>query len=244
MTNLVARVIKWAVVLAMPVFLVLTATRIMFTGWFPRWEYARPGFPPDPYGFTQEQRLEYGLASIEFLNSTQPPEQAVEIIAALRLPDSDQPLFTPDELSHMVDVKRLTDRIWVVWLLSLGIVVGGSAILLARQTTRRQAYLAWRNGGAFTAALLAVLVIFILLSWRTFFVAFHDVFFPPGTWTFDWQNSLIRIFPDKFWFDAFSIPLGAVFLVSLALWGLGYLLVRRTADAPDTSAIAMAAQKG
>jgi integral membrane protein (TIGR01906 family) len=239
-----ARLIKWAVVVAMPVFLVLTATRIMFTGWFPRWEYARPTFPADPYGFTQEDRLEYGLASITFLNSSLPPEQAVDILAALRLPDSDQALFTPAELSHMVDVKRLTDRIWVVWWISLGIVVAGSAILLAGRASRRQGYLAWRNGGALTAVLLAALVVFILLSWRTFFIMFHDVFFPPGTWTFDWENSLIRIFPDKFWFDAFSIPLVAVFLVSLVLWALGYWLARRMPAQPDAGAMTVAAQKG
>ena len=144
----------------------------------------------------------------------------------------------------MEDVKRLTDRLMTVWLISLVVVVGGSAILLASKGARRQAYLALRNGGALTAGLLAVLVVFILLSWQTFFITFHDVFFPPGTWTFDWESSLIRIFPDKFWFDAFSIPLGAVFLLSLALWGIGSLLVRRTPETPDMSTMATAAQKG
>jgi integral membrane protein (TIGR01906 family) len=132
----------------------------------------------------------------------------------------------------------------VVWWISLGIVVAGSAILLAGRASRRQGYLAWRNGGALTAVLLAALVVFILLSWRTFFIMFHDVFFPPGTWTFDWENSLIRIFPDKFWFDAFSIPLVAVFLVSLVLWALGYWLARRMPAQPDAGAMTVAAQKG
>jgi integral membrane protein (TIGR01906 family) len=241
-SDLLVRVLKWAIVVAMPAFLVLTATRIMFTGWFPRWEYARPDFPPDPYGFTQEERTDYALASIAFLNSSLPPEQAAPIIGDLRLPGSDHPLFDPNEMSHMIDVKRLTDRLIRVWLLATGIVVVGSIILLARQMTRRQAYLAWRNGGALTTILLGVLVLFALLSWRTFFVAFHDVFFPPGTWTFDWENSLIRIFPDKFWFDAFLLPLGAVLVVSVALWVIGFVLVRHS-PAPTTSMQA-AAQKG
>ncbi len=244
MNSWIARSIKWTVVVALPFFLVLTAVRIMFTGWFPRWEYTRVSFPPDPYGFTTEQRLEYSLASIEFLNSPLPPEQAIDIIGVLRLPNSGQSLFTPEELSHMEDVKRLTDRLKTVWLISLVVVVGGFAILLASKGNRRQAYLALRNGGALTAGLLAVLVIFALLSWRSFFVTFHDVFFPPGTWTFSWESSLIRIFPDKFWFDAFLIPLGAVFLLSLALWGLGSLLVRRTPETPTLSTMATAAQKG
>jgi integral membrane protein (TIGR01906 family) len=238
------RLLKWLVVLAMPIFLVLTVTRLMFTGWFPRWEYARPGFPSDPFGFTAEQRMEYAVASIGFLNSPQPPEQAVTILAALRLPDSNQPLFAPNELSHMVDVKRLTDRIWSVWLISVVIVVIGSIVLLARRATRRLAYLAFRDGGALTAGLLAALFVFILLSWRSFFILFHDIFFPPGTWTFEWENSLIRIFPDKFWFDAFSLPLAAVFLFSLMLWVLGRFLARRAPQEVVTGPMTAAARKG
>jgi len=179
------------------------------------------------------------------LNSPQPPEQAVQILEDLRQPDSDQPLFASNELSHMVDVKRLTDRLIRVWLVATLIAVVGSIFLLARKVTRRQAYLAWRNGGALTAVLLGALVVYALLSWRTFFVAFHDVFFPPGTWTFDWENSLIRIFPDKFWFDAFLLPLGTVFLLSLALWALGFVLARRSpAPSPPPTAMQAAAGKG
>jgi uncharacterized membrane protein len=40
-------------------------------------------------------------------------------------------------------------------------------------------------GGGLTALLLVGLALFVLLSWRQFFITFHDVFFPPGTWTFD-----------------------------------------------------------
>jgi uncharacterized membrane protein len=34
------------------------------------------------------------------------------------------------------------------------------------------------------------------------FVAFHQVFFAAGTWTFEYSDTLIRLFPNRFWFDA------------------------------------------
>ena len=101
----------------MPILLVLGSARIMVNTWYPRYEYAKPDFPPDTYGFTQAQRLELGTVSIDFLNTPQPPDAAIKLLEDLRLPGTDSmPLFTVYELSHMVDVKRLMDVLWRVLL--------------------------------------------------------------------------------------------------------------------------------
>jgi integral membrane protein (TIGR01906 family) len=212
----------------MPVFLVLTSARVLINDWYPRYEYAKPDFPPDPYGFTQEQRLELGLASIHYLQRSEPPEQAIVLLAALRLPGTDQSLFSRPELSHMIDVKRLTDTLWVVHLVSGVIVVGGLVLLLARADTRKEGYRALLTGGLLTSGFLLALVLFVLLSWQTFFVTFHDIFFAPGTWTFDRSDSLIRLFPDKFWSDAGTILTVGALIAGLLVAGVGYLLGRRT----------------
>jgi integral membrane protein (TIGR01906 family) len=213
-----------AVVLAMPFFLVLTVTRVLIADWYPRHEYAKPDFPPDPYGFTQAERLELSLVSIHYLQRPEPPEMAIEMLKAQRLPGTDQPLFNQYELSHMMDVKRLTDTLWKVHIAAGVIVLAGLIWLLARRETRTAGFNALLYGGGLTAVLLVGLVVFVLLSWREFFITFHDVFFPPGTWTFDWSNSLIRLFPDKFWFDAGTIlTVGSLILgllVALAGWFL------------------------
>jgi len=82
-------------------------------------------------------------------------------------------------------------------------------------------------GGALTSGLLVVLIALVLLSWRWFFVAFHDVFFPPGTWTFDWTDSLIRLFPDRFWFDAGVLLVGGALVVGVLVMVVGWALGRR-----------------
>ncbi len=137
MNRILVIVLRWLVILAMPILLVLGSARIMVNTWYPRYEYAKADFPPDRYGFTQAQRLEFGTVSIDFLNAPQRPEVAIKLLEDQRLPGTENmPLFTVYELGHMVDVKRLTDMLWRVLLGAAIIVVGGLIILLARRSTR------------------------------------------------------------------------------------------------------------
>lgn len=220
-------IIRWLVALAVPVFLFLLTARILVNTWYPRFEYAKPDFPPDPYGFTQAQRVELGSICIDYLNSPQSPEGAIGMLEALRLPGTDGPLFNEYELSHMIDVKRLTDVLWRVLLAASIIVVGGSAVLLARRPTREDGAAALFVGGALTSGLLATLITLVLLSWRWVFIGFHDIFFAPGTWTFDWTDSLIRLFPDRFWFDAGVLLASGALALGLLVTLAGWLLGRR-----------------
>ncbi len=221
--------LRWLITLALPVFIVLVAARVVVNTWYPRFEYAKPDFPPDSYGFTQAQRLELGAICIDFLNAPEPPDEAIRMLVALRLPGTSQPLFNTYELSHMIDVKRLTDVLWRVLLAAGIIVVAGLAGLLARRATRRDGYAALFMGGALTSGLLAVMIALVLLSWRWFFIAFHDIFFAAGTWTFDWSDSLIRLFPDRFWFDAGVLLVGGALALALATTAVGFVLGKRTA---------------
>ena len=54
-----------------------------------------------------------------------------------------------------------------------------------------------------TALLLVGILAFVALSFRVLFVAFHGVFFEDGTWMFLWSDTLIRLFPERFWRDIF-----------------------------------------
>lgn len=227
MNRFLVTLIRWLVVIAMPVFIILLAARVMVNTWYPRFEYAKPDFPPDPYGFTQAQRLERATVCIDFLNSPQPPEVAISMLEVLRLPDTDRPLFNQYELSHMIDVKRLTDVLWRVWR-AAGLVLLLGLTFLFWRSTRAEAYAAVFGGGLLTTGLLAVLIALVLTAWRWFFIAFHDVFFPPGTWTFDWSDSLIRLFPDRFWFDAGVLLVGGALVLGVGVTLAGWVLGRRT----------------
>jgi integral membrane protein (TIGR01906 family) len=225
--NALVTLLRWLIVLLMPVVIILLAARVMVNTWYPRFEYAKPDFPPDRYGFTHDERLELALVNINYLNRPEPADAAITMLQELRIPGTDRLLFTTDEIRHMIDVKRLMDQLWRVLLAGGLVLIAGLAFLLARRETRAEGYAAIFGGGLLTTGLLAVLIVFVLVAWNTFFVAFHDVFFPPGTWTFDWSDSLIRLFPDRFWFDAGVLLVGGALVAAIIVTLVGYLLGRR-----------------
>jgi len=222
-----AGALRWLIALAMPAFIVLLCLRIVWNPWFVSWEYGKPDFPPDTYGFTNEQRIGYVLQWVEYYNSNISPEAGAAAFSALRMPGTDQPLYSPYEVSHMVDVRLLTDTLWRLLPVAGGIVIGGLLLLLISRYTRRDGYAALFMGGLISTLLLLATILFVLLSWRTFFITLHDVFFPPGTWQFDWTSTLIRIFPDRFWFDAGVLLVGGALGISAIVTLVGYLLGRR-----------------
>ncbi|MGC8782496.1 MAG: DUF1461 domain-containing protein, partial [Anaerolineae bacterium] len=225
------RFIQFIVALVMPVFLLLTAGHLLINVWYLQYEYGKPDFPRDPFGFTQQQRLELATVSIRFLQSREPAERAIRLLEAQRLPGTDQPLFGPDELSHMMDVKRFTDMLWRVQYAAGALALAGLIVLLARPATRLAGYRAIFWSGATTTGSLLFLALFVLLSWRMFFVVFHELFFPPGTWMFNYDTSLIRLYPDRFWFDAGTLITLGVLGAGIVLAGIGHLLSRRHAAA-------------
>ena len=66
-------------------------------------------------------------------------------------------------------------------------------------------------GGIGAAAL--VLAIVFAVAFEPAFLAFHQLFFPPGTYLFEAGSDLIALFPEPFWFDA-ALSAGVVILLS------------------------------
>ncbi len=130
------------------------------------------------------------------------------------------PVLDLRERSHMADVRTV--------LLGLGFVALVAAVLLAlvgvASRGRRWFWLAAAAG----ARVLAVGVIVVGLAFAVFFdqafSLFHEIFFAPGTYTFDPRTEkLVQLFPDQFWSET-SVALAAAVL-ALAVVGRA----RRTA---------------
>ncbi len=54
-----------------------------------------------------------------------------------------------------------------------------------------------------TVIFIGGILLFVLVAFGVIFVAFHNVFFEAGTWTFLYSDTLIRLFPERFWRDTF-----------------------------------------
>lgn len=211
------QVFSWLVAILVPVALVLTAVRLLLTPAFVQFEYRTPNFPPDPYGFTRQDRLYWSQIALNYLLN----DQGISYLGDLRFPDGN-PLYNPRELQHMADVKKVVQAALKVWI---GSLVG--LVLLGVWAWRADWLAGFRHGlsrgGWLTVLLVGTVILFVLVGFGVFFVFFHDIFFAPGTWTFSYSDTLIRLFPQRFWRDTFLVLgmlAGGVGLV------LGYIFQR------------------
>ena len=199
-------ILSWLVALLVPLALIGLGLRVLLTPLFLQIEYNMPYFPPDEYGFTEEDRLKWAPYALEYLVNN----ADISYLGDLKFEDG-SPLYNERELSHMEDVKRVTKgalNVWyVVLVLLLGLGVGsrlGHWEQVYRQGLMRGGWL--MVGLAVAIGLIVVVGIAINpdVFWN-FFVGFHSLFFEGDSWLFLFSDTLIRLFPIRFWQDAFLL---------------------------------------
>jgi integral membrane protein (TIGR01906 family) len=176
-------------------------------------EYRLPGFPDDSYGFTFDERLHWANISKQYVLN----RDDINFLADQKLNDG-TPLYNQRELRHMYDVK--------VVLRGAILFLYGSVLFIltcgywSRRTDRWQDFkLAISRGGWLTVGLIFFILVYLALNFNALFTNFHKIFFEGDSWLFKYSDTLIRLFPIRFWRDAF-IWIGAMAL--LAGFGLGY----------------------
>jgi integral membrane protein (TIGR01906 family) len=209
-----------AIIILVPVFMLMTSIRILINPDYPLVEYRMPAFPADPFGFDPTERLNFAQTSISYLLNSEP----VSFLGDLKMADG-SPLYNERELSHMLDVKNLVQEMLKAWwiILVLLLLVG---VLAWRMRGLADYFRAFIWGGWATLGLVALMVLSTFLDFSALFTGFHRIFFTGDTWLFYTSDSLIRLFPERFWSDAF-LYIG-VFTIAgalLAIFG-GRALVR------------------
>ncbi|GAB4331637.1 MAG: TIGR01906 family membrane protein [Phototrophicales bacterium] len=180
-----------------PLLLVLISVRLIMSPLFLRFEYYRFDFPEDIYGFTIEERMRYATPTLAYLLN----HQAIDMLAELTFDDG-KPIYTSAELRHMEDVKSVTRYAYLILLYAGGATLLLSLLLAYKPMTRNILKDGLFCGGILTMTLIGVIVMIAVLAWDTFFTIFHEIFFESGTWRFSYSDTLIRLFPERFWFDA------------------------------------------
>lgn len=216
LTAFIIRLFKLSIVLSIPVLLVLGSVRLLVTDPYLAFEYGKTGFPADLFGFDADQRLDYATANFRYVREARP-------LAALADQSlDDNPLYNNRELKHMQDVQTVYQWVWKVWQLALGLTVLAGWGLAWRAETRPAFTEAIQWGGLLTAGIVLIVGLLAVVAWQGWFVAFHEIFFASGTWTFNYSDTLIRLFPEKFWVDATltiaSLSLMGGLLLALAGW--------------------------
>jgi integral membrane protein (TIGR01906 family) len=195
--HIFARSFQIYLTLVVPIALTLLSARLVMTPLFLHLEYSRPGFPDDSYGFVFEDRLDYANLSLKYLFNDNDIGYLRDLIFA-----DNSPLFSQHELNHMEDVKVVTKsafRILVVGLVITTVMVIGFWKTAYLRFHLKQGLL---HGSILAIGMIFSIVVVAIVSWDTFFTDFHEIFFASGTWRFSYSDTLIRLFPEQFWFDA------------------------------------------
>lgn len=206
-----SRIISWLTALLIPFALIMLAARLLMTPIFPEIEYRMPGFPDDPYGFTLQDRLHWSKLSIEYLVN----DAELSFLAELQFDDG-TPIYNERELSHMLDVKNVVQRLLNLWLVNLALMVLVS-VWAWRIGQLNALRVGLSRGGFLTVGLLAALGAFAAVSFWQFFTWFHSLFFEGDSWLFQFDDTLIRLFPLRFWQDVVIYIVGFAILAGLAL---------------------------
>jgi integral membrane protein (TIGR01906 family) len=205
------KILVVALAIFIPYILLMAGVRLVMTPAFPAWEYKRAGFPEDPYGFTIQERTKWSDYAVSYLTN----DQGISYLGNLQ-DEVGRKMFTPDELSHMIDVKNVVTISSTVWY-----VVGGLSIAMLLWFVIMRQWESIRKalnaGGWITIGLLGALLAFLAVSFDQLFVYFHRIFFQDGTWTFLESSTLIRLFPFVFWRDAFVLVIALALLVGVLL---------------------------
>ena len=149
------------------------------------------------------------------------------------------PVLDVRERGHMADVRTVLTGMGLVALLA-------AIVLLALGLMSRGAPWFWRaaqTGGK----VLAVGVVVVGLAFAVFFdqafELFHELFFPPGTYSFDPRlEKLVQLFPDQFWSETSVALAGAVLVLALVVvFEAGRIATNAhlTLPAPGTASPAM-----
>lgn len=205
MTN----ILSWLVALLIPLALIGLGLRAVLLPIFLQVEYHMPYLPPDDYGLTTQDRLHWSRYAWDYLLN----KADISYLGDLKFDDG-KSLYNERELSHMADVKRVITgslRVWYVSLVLLAVL--GVWAWFGRFVSAQhwQDYrLGLMRGGwlmvGLAVAIGLIVVVGIVVNpnifWN-FFAVFHSLFFTGDSWLFQYSDTLIRLFPLRFWMDAF-----------------------------------------
>lgn len=208
----ILKLIGLLIAILVPLALLLSSTRLVLTNSFVQLEYRMPNFPPDSYGMTLEERAEYAPIALDYLLN----DEDISFLAEQRFADGSAQ-YNERELRHMQDVKGLTQSVLLVWQISLFLLVA-LALWAWRSGWLDEFKEMLAKGGLLTLYFLGAILVFALLSFNSFFTRFHGIFFEGDSWLFLFSDTLIRLFPIRFWSDVIFVIGGLSILGAFFLW--------------------------
>jgi integral membrane protein (TIGR01906 family) len=190
----------------LPLFFAANAVRLLLTETYVKQSYPHLGREEI---LSERQRTELALLGLRAVDPIR--GGSVDDLRTARLPNGSQ-AFTARELRHMRDV-----RAWLERLLVLQVVVA-VALLVAAFRARQFLADALRWAGLATLAVGLVAVVAMLLDFDDVLLGFHKLLFEGESWHFADEDTLIRVYPERFWsWTGIVLALLVLFQAALAI---------------------------
>ncbi|NPA54403.1 MAG: TIGR01906 family membrane protein [Aquificae bacterium] len=204
------KILKYFFIILAPLWIIGISTRIVFNEWFIDYEYSKKDFPKDRWNLDDEYRKHLAKLGLEAVLS----EEGLKEFSEAKLPNGVK-AFREKEIKHMKDVNKflkfffpLTYLAFFIWFLGFFLWKDSSYLIYS---------------GVFTIFLIVFIGSLIIIFYEEAFAFFHDTVFGRNTWRFRQTDTLLRIYPMKFWFDGTVFVIGLSLFISLGLIGIGIL---------------------
>lgn len=212
---------RWLLILIIPLILIIGSVTVLTSPAYLSFEYAKSSFPADPMGFTPEERLSHAADNLRYIR------QGLPATFLEQQDHNGQPLYNLREISHMADVQAVFRATWNGAKILLVLMLFLITAMTWREEHRTLFFLTVQQAGVITAILITAVGLLAVLSWNAWFSTFHQLFFQPGTWTFQATDTLIRLFPLPFWFDGALTASALTLSAGLLLAVLGGVFKKR-----------------
>lgn len=223
MPSRLTQMLKLLTVVLVTIFIVGGAVQLLATDSYLTFEYGKASFPPDPFGYTQQQRFILASTNIHYVRAHLPGDELSKQFL------NGVPVYNPREVSHMADVQAVFQFVLRVWQAAFILLILLS-FFFWKKGERKALTSAIQSGGLLTSGIILSIALLAIFGWQFWFNTFHLFFFKPGSWLFSYSDTLIRLFPVEFWFDGTLtisiLSLAAGLLFALVGWyGKRVLLV-------------------
>lgn len=140
--------------------------------------------------------------------------------------------LTPQEQSHMQDVKNLYENLEIIFLFFSVLTISMLFFLLIKDKKKYRVFVVdyLFLGGISLIIFILVLSIFSFAGFDFLFDLFHRIFFSQGNFLFLSQSTLITLFPSEFFFDALKQVLILSIIIAIFFVVVAYLLKKRKYD--------------
>ena len=192
--------------LTSPVWIIGLSARAVFNDWFIELEYSKKDFPKDKYGLNDEYRKKLAKVGLRAVLS----KEGLKEFEKAKLPNG-RKAFRKKEVKHMADVNKLLSFIFPVsYTLFFFWIIG----VFSLEEYRKKLLI---GSGLFTIFLILITGIFTFTNYNKAFEIFHNYVFDTTSWKFKSYDTLLRVYPMKFWFDGTVAVTVISFILSLTL---------------------------